>query len=146
MVVSNLDVGIFNVVPFGSLIENLYLIVLLVSAGIGLDLRLQVVIELDHERSNILMLSTLFVIECFADDTLGQLILKNILELYVHSYDLLPHRIEGSLDSWRFYSLTLAVEPDEGVTIAFYVGWWEVFSFVEVEDKLIFAFISEALL
>jgi len=89
------------------------------------------------------MLSTWFVIISLANDTLGQLVIKNILNCHRHLDDLLPHWIKRTLDRLRFLWNTLTVKSDKRVAVSLNVCRWEIFSFVKIKNKQIIIFFLE---
>lgn len=122
---------IFDIVPLRPLVDKLHIL--------PRYLRFHCIdharVELDQERANVLMLSSLFVVKAFADDSFGNVSGENILEIDIQTDDLLPKWVERTHYRLGVFGLTIAVEADHRITVTFHVGWREIFTLIKVKHE-----------
>lgn len=124
---------IFYIVPFWSLVYELHIL--------AWNLRFHCIdhagIELDQERTDILMVSSLFEIKTLAYYTFCDVCSENVLEIDVQPNNFLPEWIEGTFNRLGIFRLAVTIEADHRIAVSFHVSWREVLTLVKVKHERI---------
>lgn len=130
-VISYLDMRVFDIVPLWSLVDELHIL--------PRNLRFHRIdharVEFDQERTNVLMVSSVLIIKAFAYNTLCDVGGENVLEVDIQTDNFLPERVKRTHDGLGIFGLTIAIEADHWIAIAFHVGRREIFTLIKVKHK-----------
>ena len=122
---------VFDIVPLRSLVDEFDIL----SRNLRFHRIDHARVELDQERTNVLMVSSFLIIKALTYNTFCDVGGENVLEVDIQTDNFLPERVERTQYRLGVFGLAIAIKADHGIAVAFHVGRREIFTLIKVKHE-----------